>query len=102
MQHANRLHLHYYSKYGFNSTRQAVMCFALTYYVYTEGSEGMSPTHVEMSRVEPLEEADVIKTLRLQEEEKARKDIMARERISIHRGEPYTKKDEKERTKEEN
>ena len=52
------------------------MCSALTYYVCTEGSEGMSATHVEMSRVEPLEEADVIKTLRLREEEKAGKDIM--------------------------
>lgn len=57
------------------------MCFALTYYVCTEGSEGMSPTHVEMSRVEPLEEADVIKTLRLEEEEKAGKVITVRERI---------------------
>lgn len=47
------------------------MCSALTYYICTEGSEGMSPTHVEMSRVEPLEEADVIKTLRLENEEKA-------------------------------
>lgn len=46
------------------------MCFALTYYICTEGSEGISPTHVEMSRVESLEEADVIKTLRLKEEEK--------------------------------
>ncbi len=68
------------------------MCFALTYYVCTERSEGMSPTHVEMSRVEPLEEADVIKTLRLEEEEKGRKDTMVRERISSHRREPNTKR----------
>lgn len=53
------------------STGKAGMCSALTYYICTEGSEGMSPTHVEMSRVEPLEEADVIKTLRLENEEKA-------------------------------
>lgn len=35
----------------------------------------MSPTHVKMSRVEPLEEADVIKTLCLEEEEKAIRNI---------------------------
>lgn len=68
------------------------MCFALTYYVCTEGAEGMSPTHVEMSRVKPLEEADVIKALRLEEEEKAKKDIMVRERRSIHLREPRKKK----------
>lgn len=51
------------------------MCFALTYYVCTERTEGMSPTHVEMSRVEPLEEADMIKTLRLHKEEKAGKTL---------------------------
>lgn len=50
------------------------MCIALTYYVCTEGTEGMSPTHVEMSRVERLEESDVIKTLSLEKEEKAGKD----------------------------
>lgn len=49
------------------------MCFALTYYVCTKWAEGMSPTHVEMSGVEPLQEADVIKTLRLEEEETAEK-----------------------------
>lgn len=57
------------------------MCFAFPYYVCTEGSEGMSPTHVEMSRVEPLEEADVIKTLRLEEEEKGRTCITVGEQI---------------------
>lgn len=51
----------------FRSTGKAAMCSALTYYICTEGSEGICPTHVEMSRVEPLEEADVIKTLRLEE-----------------------------------
>lgn len=77
------------------------MCFALTYYVCTEGSKGMSPTHVEMSRVKSLEEANVIKTLRLQEEEKAGKDIMVREQqISIHRREP-NKKRRKEETEGE-
>lgn len=38
----------------------------------------MSPTHVEMSRVEPLEEADVIKTLRLEEDERAGKDVLVK------------------------
>ena len=33
----------------------------------------MSPTHVEMSGVEPLKEADVIETLSLEEEENERK-----------------------------
>lgn len=60
---------------AFNSTGRAAMCFALTYYVCTERTEGMSPTHVEMSRVEPLEEADMIKTLRLHKEEKAGKTL---------------------------
>ena len=46
------------------------MYFAWTYYVSTEGAKGVSPTHVEMSRVKPLEETDVIKALRLGEEEK--------------------------------
>lgn len=45
----------------------AVVRFKWTYNVGTEGSEGMSPTHVEMRRVEPLEEVNVIKTLRLQD-----------------------------------
>lgn len=52
----------------------------------------MSPTHVEMSRVEPLEEADVIKTLRLEERKKAGEDITVRERISLHRRKPNTKR----------
>lgn len=38
---------------------------SLSYDVCTERSEGMGPTHVEVGRVEPLQEADVIKTLRL-------------------------------------
>lgn len=48
----------------------AVWAALWSYYVCTEGSEGMSSTNVEMSGVESLEEADVIKTLRLEEEEK--------------------------------
>lgn len=40
--------------------------FAVTYDVCTERSEGMGPAHVQMGRVEPLEEANVVKTLRLQ------------------------------------
>lgn len=64
-----------------NSSGRAVIFFAFPYYVCTEGSEGMSPTHVEMSRVEPLEEADVIKTLRLEEEEKDRTCITVGEQI---------------------
>lgn len=64
------------------------MCFVLTYYVCTEGSKGMGPTHVEVSRVKSLEETDVIETLRLEGEERARKDFMMREQqISIHGGE---------------
>lgn len=43
----------------------------LTYDVCAEGSEGMSPAHVQMGRVEPLQETDVIKTLRLQNVDKA-------------------------------
>lgn len=43
-----------------------VLGFAVTYDVCTERSEGMGPTHVQMGRVEPLEETNVIKTLRLQ------------------------------------
>ena len=68
------------------------MCPALTYYVCTEGSESISPTCVEMSRVEPLEKADVIKTLRLKEKEKDRKVIMVREQASIHWRQPKTKR----------
>lgn len=45
--------------------------FAVTYDVCTEGSEGMGPTHVQMGRVEPLEKTNVIKTLRLQNLDKA-------------------------------
>lgn len=45
------------------------MGFAGTYYVCTQRPEGMSPAHVKMSGVEPLEETDVIKTLCLEEEE---------------------------------
>lgn len=58
------------------------MCYEFTYYVSTEGSEGISPAHVEMSRVEPLQEANVIKTLCLEEEkgkEVTKKEITARE-----------------------
>lgn len=44
--------------------------YAWTYYICTERSEGMSTTHVEMSGVKPLEEADMIKALRLKVEEK--------------------------------
>lgn len=62
----------------------------MSYYVCTQRSEGMSPTHVEMSGVEPLEEADVIKTLRLEEEEG--KHILWRKRISIHRRELNSKR----------
>lgn len=36
-----------------------------SYDVCTERSEGMGPAHVEVGRVEPLEEANVIETLRL-------------------------------------
>lgn len=43
--------------------------YSWTYNVCTEGIKGMSPTHVQVSRVEPLQEADVIETLRLNEEE---------------------------------
>ena len=46
------------------------MCCAWTYYICTEWSEGVSPTHVEVSGVEPLEEADVIVTLGLEEKSK--------------------------------
>ncbi len=74
MYHANTLCFHYYSwkliSDLINSSGKAVLLSAMTYYVCTEWTEGMSPTHVEMSRVEPLEEADVIKTLCLEEEEK--------------------------------
>lgn len=66
--------------------------FALTYYVCTEGAEGMRPTHVEVGRVEPLEEADVIETLRLEEVEKAREDVMVKKRVSVHRREPTMKR----------
>lgn len=52
---------------GFNNTPKDLKCFALTYYICTERSESMSPAHVEMCGVETLEEADVIKTLRLEE-----------------------------------
>lgn len=38
---------------------------SLSYDVCTERSEGMGPAHVEVGRVEPLQEANVIKTLRL-------------------------------------
>lgn len=40
------------------------MC--LSYDVCAERSEGMGPAHVQMGRVEALQEANVIKTLRLQ------------------------------------
>lgn len=69
------------------------MCLVLTYYVCTEGSKGMGPTHVEVSRVKPLEETNVIETLRLEggkkeEEERVGQDFMMREQqISTHGGE---------------
>lgn len=47
-------------------------CYELTYNVSTERSKGVSATHVEMSRVEPLQESNVIKTLRLEEGNKER------------------------------
>lgn len=54
------------------------MCFAWTYYVCTQWTKGMSSTRVKMSRVEPLEEADVIKALCLEEEEKVTRNITMR------------------------
>lgn len=64
------------------------MCFILTYYVCTEGSKGMGPTHVEVSGVKSLEETNVIETLRLEGEERAGKDFMIWEQqISIRGGE---------------
>lgn len=51
--------------------RVCLACFAVTYDVGAERSEGMSPAHVQMGRVEPLQETDVIKTLRLQDGDKA-------------------------------
>ena len=36
-----------------------------SYHVDAEGTEGVGSTHVQMSGVEPLEEADVIKALGL-------------------------------------
>lgn len=40
-----------------------------TYYICTQRTEGVSSAHVEMRRIEPLQEADVIKTLSLLGEE---------------------------------
>lgn len=62
-----------------------------TYYVCTEGSVGISTTRVEMSWVEPLEKADVIKTLGLKEED-GKKHIAKSELISTHKIDPYPKK----------
>lgn len=59
------------------------MHYAWTYYVSTERSEGVSATHVEMSRVEPLEEAYVIKTLRLEKDKVINKITMMGMNISI-------------------
>lgn len=46
------------------------MNVCLSYDVCTERSEGIGPARVQMGRVEPLEEANVIKTLCLQNSEK--------------------------------
>lgn len=53
------------------TARVCLACFAVTYDVGAERPEGVSPARVQMGRVEPLQETDVIETLRLQHVDKA-------------------------------
>lgn len=68
VSHVNRARLQCLSQKG--ARVFVFLCFAGTYDVCTERSEGVGPTHVQMGGVEPLEETNVIKTLRLQNLEK--------------------------------